>query len=172
MRPFSVHKLLGSRPPRPLPLSQPTAHNKGPEGVLAEWCRYAKGLTPRAHATNPTESQPNQGHGGCEETGIWGSAVHKCRGRASATRERTMACAHTEGGGPEEHGTVAWQRPGHCDAALAEEQGLEVSMAGTGLCLGGGGGQGGFLVRSLGDVAGSYSVAHRAGLLPTELTGV
>ena len=36
----------------------------------------------------------------------------------------------------------------------------------------GGGGQGGFLVRSLVDGAGSYSVAHRAGLLPTELTGM
>ena len=36
---------------------------------------------------------------------------------------------------------------------------------------GGGGVQGGFLVRSLVDGAGSYSVAHRAGLLPTELTG-
>ena len=33
-------------------------------------------------------------------------------------------------------------------------------------------GQGGFLVRSLVDGAGSYSVAHRAGLLPTELTGM
>ena len=43
-----------------------------------------------------------------------------------------------------------------------------------GLCLvgGGGGGQGGFLVRSLVDGAGSYSVAHSAGLLPTELTGM
>ena len=42
-----------------------------------------------------------------------------------------------------------------------------------GLCLvGQGGGQGGFLVRSLVDGAGSYSVAHRAGLLPTELTGM
>ena len=42
----------------------------------------------------------------------------------------------------------------------------------SGLCLvRGGGGQGGFLVRSLVDGAGSYSVAHRAGLLPTELTG-
>ena len=40
------------------------------------------------------------------------------------------------------------------------------------LCLVGGGGQGGFLVRSLVDGAGSYSVAHRAGLLPTELTGM
>ena len=39
------------------------------------------------------------------------------------------------------------------------------------LSRGGGGGQGGFLVRSLVDGAGSYSVAHRAGLLPTELTG-
>ena len=39
--------------------------------------------------------------------------------------------------------------------------------------LGGGGGvQGGFLVRSLVDGARSYSVAHRAGLLPTELTGM
>ena len=37
---------------------------------------------------------------------------------------------------------------------------------------GGGGGQGGFLVRSLVDGAGSYSVAHGAGLLPTELTGM
>ena len=37
---------------------------------------------------------------------------------------------------------------------------------------GGGGGQGGFLVQSLVDGAGSYSVAHRAGLLPTELTGM
>ena len=35
-----------------------------------------------------------------------------------------------------------------------------------------GGGQGRFLVRSLVDGAGSYSVAHRAGLLPTELTGM
>ena len=35
-----------------------------------------------------------------------------------------------------------------------------------------GGGAGGFLVRSLVDGAGSYSVAHRAGLLPTELTGM
>ena len=35
-----------------------------------------------------------------------------------------------------------------------------------------GGGQGGFLLRSLVDGAGSYSVAHRAGLLPTELTGM
>ena len=34
------------------------------------------------------------------------------------------------------------------------------------------GGQGGFLVRDLVDGAGSYSVAHRAGLLPTELTGM
>ena len=44
-----------------------------------------------------------------------------------------------------------------------------------GLCLvrgGGGGIQGGFLVRSVLDGAGSYSVAHRAGLLPTELTGM
>ena len=42
-----------------------------------------------------------------------------------------------------------------------------------GLCLvGGGGGQDGLLVRSLVDGAGSYSVAHRAGLLPTELTGM
>ena len=37
---------------------------------------------------------------------------------------------------------------------------------------GGGEGQGGFPVRSLVDVAGSYSVAHWAGLLPTELTGM
>ena len=43
----------------------------------------------------------------------------------------------------------------------------------TGLCLvGGGGGQGGFLLRTLVDGAGSYSFAHRAGLLPTELTGM
>ena len=35
-----------------------------------------------------------------------------------------------------------------------------------------GGAQGRFLVRSLVDGAGSYSVAHRAGLLPTELTGM
>ena len=34
------------------------------------------------------------------------------------------------------------------------------------------GGQGRFLVRSLVDVAGSYLVAHRAGLLPTELAGM
>ena len=34
------------------------------------------------------------------------------------------------------------------------------------------GGQGGFLVKSLVDGAGSHSVAHRAGLLPTELTGM
>ena len=40
------------------------------------------------------------------------------------------------------------------------------------LLLIGGGGQGGFLVRSLVGGAGSYSVAHRAGLLPTELTGM
>ena len=40
------------------------------------------------------------------------------------------------------------------------------------LCLVGGGVQGGFFVRSLVDGAGSYSVAHRAGLLPTELTGM
>ena len=48
-------------------------------------------------------------------------------------------------------------------------------MEGSGLCLAGGqggGGQGGSLVRSLVDGAGSYSVAHRAGLLPTELTGM
>ena len=38
--------------------------------------------------------------------------------------------------------------------------------------LRGRGGQGGFLVRSLVDGAGSYSVAHGAGLLPTELTGM
>ena len=42
----------------------------------------------------------------------------------------------------------------------------------SGLCLVGGGGQGGFLVKSLVDGAGSYSVAHRAGLPPTELTGM
>ena len=36
----------------------------------------------------------------------------------------------------------------------------------------GAGGQGGFPVRSLVDGAGSYSVAHRAGLLPTGLTGM
>ena len=42
-----------------------------------------------------------------------------------------------------------------------------------GLCLvGGRGGQGGFLVRSLVGGAGSCSVAHRAGLLPTELIGM
>ena len=41
-----------------------------------------------------------------------------------------------------------------------------------GLCLVRGGGQGRFLVRSLVDGAGSYSVAHGAGLLPTELTGM
>ena len=42
-----------------------------------------------------------------------------------------------------------------------------------GLCsVGGGGGQGGFLVRSLVGGPGSYSVAHRTGLLPTELTGM
>ena len=35
-----------------------------------------------------------------------------------------------------------------------------------------GGGEGGFLVRSLVDGAASYSVACRAGLLPTELTGM
>ena len=34
------------------------------------------------------------------------------------------------------------------------------------------GAQGGFLVRTLVDAAGSYSVAHGAGLLPTELTGM
>ena len=34
------------------------------------------------------------------------------------------------------------------------------------------GAQGGFLMRSLVDGAGSYSVAHRVGLLPTELTGM
>ena len=33
-------------------------------------------------------------------------------------------------------------------------------------------GQGRVLVRSLADGAGSYSVAHKAGLLPTELTGM
>ena len=38
--------------------------------------------------------------------------------------------------------------------------------------LSAGRGQGGFLVRSLVDGAGSYSVTHRAGLLPTELTGM
>ena len=32
--------------------------------------------------------------------------------------------------------------------------------------------KGGFLVMSLMDGAGSYSVAHGAGLLPTELTGM
>ena len=37
---------------------------------------------------------------------------------------------------------------------------------------GGGGGQDGYLVRSLVDGTGSYSVAHRPGLLPTELTGM
>ena len=35
-----------------------------------------------------------------------------------------------------------------------------------------GGGGGGVLVRSIVDGAGSYSVARRAGLLPTELTGM
>ena len=39
-------------------------------------------------------------------------------------------------------------------------------------CGGGWGVQGGFRVRSLVDGAGAYSVAHRAGLLPTELTGM
>ena len=48
----------------------------------------------------------------------------------------------------------------------------EGGVPGPGFCLVGGGGQGGFLVRSLVDGAGSYSVAHRAGLLPTELTGM
>ena len=44
------------------------------------------------------------------------------------------------------------------------------AWAGSGLCLvGGGGGQGGFLVRRAVDGAGSYSVAQR---LPTELTGM
>ena len=43
----------------------------------------------------------------------------------------------------------------------------------TGLCLVGGGGvQGGFLVRSLVGGTWSYSVAHTVGLLPTELTGM
>ena len=45
-------------------------------------------------------------------------------------------------------------------------------LTGPGLCFVGGGGQDGFLVRSLVDGAGSYSVAHTAGLLPTELTGM
>ena len=45
------------------------------------------------------------------------------------------------------------------------------STARPSLCLGGSV-QGGFLVRSLVDGAGSYSVARRAGLLPTELTGM
>ena len=38
--------------------------------------------------------------------------------------------------------------------------------------MGQGGGQGGFLVRGLVDGTGSYSVSRRAGLLPTELTGM
>ena len=42
----------------------------------------------------------------------------------------------------------------------------------TRLLLSGGRGQGRFLVRSPADGAGSYSVAHKAGLLPTELTGM
>ena len=41
-----------------------------------------------------------------------------------------------------------------------------------GFCLVGGGVQGGFLVRIPVDGAGSYSVAHGAGLLPAELTGM
>ena len=45
------------------------------------------------------------------------------------------------------------------------------SITATRLCLVGGG-QGGFPVRSLVDGAESYSVAHQAGLLPTELTGM
>ena len=49
---------------------------------------------------------------------------------------------------------------GHCSVAIRP------------LLSGGGGGQRGFLVRSLVDGAGSYSAAHRAGLLPTELTGM
>ena len=40
------------------------------------------------------------------------------------------------------------------------------------LLSGGGGAQGGFLVRSLVDGTGSYSVAHTVGLLPTELIGM
>ena len=47
-----------------------------------------------------------------------------------------------------------------------------MSLRQPGLCLVWGGGQGGFPVRSFVDVAGSYSVARRAGLLPTELTGM
>ena len=71
--------------------------------------------------------------------------------------------------------------PGHFDTSCpndphAASQAPQPAPAGRsvpGLCLvGGGGGQGGFLVRSLVDGAGSYSVAHRAGLLPTELTGM
>ena len=67
---------------------------------------------------------------------------------------------------------------GHPEPRVAVGCGLVWGKQGdgstSGLCLvgGGEGRQGGFLVRSLVDGAGSYSVAHRAGLLPTELTGM
>ena len=62
-----------------------------------------------------------------------------------------------------------------CDAAPGPPLGTALCTRGCTirpLLSGGGGRQGGFLVRSLVDGAGSYTVAHRAGLLPTELTGM
>ena len=49
---------------------------------------------------------------------------------------------------------------------------LHVCYSGQAFAQWHGVGQGRFLVRSLVDGAGSYSVSHRAGLLPTELTGM
>ena len=64
-----------------------------------------------------------------------------------------------------------WGRPNAPPNAFTvpppQEGGTRALLSGAG-----GGGQGRFLMRSLVDGAGSYSVAHRAGLLPTELTGM
>ena len=73
----------------------------------------------------------------------------------------------------------AQERPSHAGAGNAAHEVFPKREFGggspPGLCLvvvGGGGVQGEFPVRSLVDGAGSCSVAHGAGLLPTELTGM
>ena len=179
--PGSVHEealFWGPRPQKQPPWKAPAAENRWPARGNASPVerRHAALALPRARVSKRAETRGRV---------VWTN----CAGR---TPQKTR-CRHNQRPFPPlktQNGAQQLRIPQHkstCNGSSmhtatahspllqpAKQLQTTVSYYGNRPLLSGGGGgvQGGFLVRSLVDGAGSYSVAHRAGLLPTELTGM